>query len=172
VTAVRGAGRIGAIGYLAVCAALAVCAWAPMAAGWRATVVAGDSMRPGLRAGDVVVYQRPGTAAPEPGRVLVVRDPARPGGLLTHRLVGVGPDGLRTKGDANAVADSIPVPPADVVGVGRIVVPYLGLPALWRDGDGVRPAVWVGSLLLAAGFARRPGRPGRSRRIGRRMAVA
>lgn len=167
-TAVRRAGRVGAIGYLAVCAGLAVCAYAPTAAGWRATVVAGDSMRPSLRAGDVVVYQRPGAVPPRPGRLLVVRDPARAGGLLTHRLVGAGRDGLRTKGDANAVADSVPVPPADVVGVARVVVPYVGLPALplHRNRDGALPAAWIGSLLLAAGLACRPGRP------GRRVAVA
>jgi signal peptidase len=155
--------RGGAIGYLAACVALAAAALLPLAAGWRATVVSGDSMRPALRPGDVLVHQPPVPALLAPGRLLVVRDAAAPHGLLAHRLARVEPDGdLRTKGDANPVVDSTPVAPGDVVGVARLVVPYAGLPALWRagDGDGGRLAAWLGSVVLAGLLA-----TGRGRRV-------
>jgi hypothetical protein len=36
-----------------------------------------------------------------------------------------------TKGDGNAIADSTPIDPEAVVGVGRLLVPAIGLPIAW-----------------------------------------
>ena len=153
------AGRLLAIGYLAICAGLAVIAFAPLCAGWRATVVAGDSMRPALRPGDVLVYQRPTPERLITGRIVITRDRSQPDGLLAHRLAGFAANGdLRTKGDANEAKDSTPVPPDAVLGAARLVVPYVGLPTLWREHDRGRLALWAGSLTLAGYLALRAAR--------------
>src|SRR5881392_868454 len=74
----------------------------PVLFGWTVTVVVSGSMVPTLRPGDVVVVS-PVRAADvgrlTPGKVILVADPAHPGQLLSHRLVGFTTDGnLITKG--------------------------------------------------------------------------
>ena len=142
--------RLLAIGYLALCTGLTVTVFAPMCAGWQATVVAGNSMRPALRPGDVLIYQHPTPERLTTGQLVITRDRSQPDGLLAHRLAGVASNGdLRTKGDANEARDSTPVPPDAVLGVVRLVVPFIGLPTLWRKHDSSRLALWAGSLTLA-----------------------
>lgn len=72
------------------------------------------SMSPRLVPGDVIFADQVDHPVPL-GTVLAFEDPASDD-LLTHRVVDVLPDGsYRTQGDANASADSTPVPPAAVV---------------------------------------------------------
>ena len=109
-------------------------AWAvvPAAFGWRPVVIGGDSMGPTIGAGDVVVTAPHDGSPLGPGTVITYKDPARPG-LVTHRIVAVQTDGFYlTKGDGNPVADSTPIDPAEVTGVGRILVPVVGLPSFGR----------------------------------------
>jgi signal peptidase len=135
---------------LAACAGLIVCSVAPVALGWTTTVVMSGSMTPAVLTGDVVAAS---PVAPDqvrrlpPGTVVLVEDPAAPGTLLLHRLMGVTPDGkLITKGDANAVADSNPVPTEALRGQARLRIPALGLPVVWvRDGR-YAPVVALGIL--------------------------
>jgi signal peptidase len=121
----------------------------PVVLGWRPTLVLTGSMAPAVRAGDVVVVEP--ARRPRPGTIVLVDDPAVPGRRLLHRLVRVRPDGtLVTKGDANRVADSAPVPPGNVLGAVRLRIPAIGLPAVWvHDGDFVR----LGALGLLVGAA-------------------
>lgn len=120
---------------LAVVLGLLVCAAVPVAAGWRSGVILSGSMSPALRVGDVVLSRPVPARSVLPGRVVAVRDPARPGRVLVHRLVLIEPDGdLITKGDANQVADSSPVPAAGLIGEVRIRVPRIGLVAVWARG--------------------------------------
>lgn len=109
----------------------------PVVAGWHPLVVMTGSMQPRIDAGDIVIYQGAPAAAIQPGQVVIVHNPARPGELLSHRLLRRGADGdLITKGDANAAADSTPVPPSAVLGRGRLRVPYVGNPIVWaHDRD-------------------------------------
>src|SRR5207237_290194 len=71
------------------------------------------------------------------GSVVMAADPTRPVGSLLHRVVDRTPDGrLITKGDANALADSTPMPPQNLRGLARIRVPAIGVPILrLREGD-------------------------------------
>src|SRR5690348_7061448 len=117
---------------LLVLCELVLAALAGRAVGWSADVVMSGSMAPGILPGDVVLTQ-PATATQlRPGQVVLVRDPAHPGRLLMHRLVERRPDGsLVTKGDANADADSTPVPADWVRGLPRLRLPFIGLPELW-----------------------------------------
>ena len=122
---------------------------APAVLGLRSDVVLSGSMRPALEPGDVVVSAPVGAAEVQVGDVVVVPDPARPGETLVHRVDGVRPDGLLvTRGDANVGADSTPVLPDEVVGAGRLRVPYVGLPSLWLQQGRLVPL--AGAVLVAA----------------------
>ena len=84
------------------------------------------------------------------GAVVLVDDPANPGELLMHRVIRFDDAGrMITKGDANATADTTPVPMANLVGVPRIRIPYIGLPYLWMQQGRYLPAMAGGILLLA-----------------------
>lgn len=126
--------------------------------GWVPTVITSGSMGPLIRAGDVVLVEEP--QAPNdlaPGTVVTYRDPSRPDRLVTHRILGTTPDGrYRTQGDANTVADSAPVRPSDVVGVGRLAVPLVGLPVLWIRNDPLLFALWLTLTVLAVVAAALP----------------
>lgn len=148
--------RVAALAVLTVLATLGVTALLPQALGWQSRVVMTGSMRPAIEPGDVVVAAPLGEAAPRPGQVILVRDPADPHRLLVHRVVRVQDDGsVVTRGDANRSADSTPVPRADIVGLPRLLVPAVGLPAVWlADGDHaalVVAGVGLAVLVFAAG---------------------
>ncbi|WP_250032939.1 signal peptidase I [Paractinoplanes maris] len=127
---------------------------APVVLGWKSTVVVSGSMMPKIRPGDVI------SAAPSPdkitaGTVVLVDDPAHPGELLLHRVVRLDDDGrMITKGDANQTADTTPVPMANLVGVPRMRIPWIGLPYLWIRQGRYLPVIAAGVLLLALLFWR------------------
>jgi signal peptidase len=119
---------------LAGLAGLVVVALAPEAVGYSAHVVTSGSMAPRVDPGDVVLTVPTTAAELRAGQVLLFDDPQRPGGLLLHRLVSFDAHGdLVTRGDANQSADSVHVAPSAVRGVARLRVPWVGLPAVWRD---------------------------------------
>ena len=152
--------RPAAVAYLAGLGALLAAAMAPVLIGWSASVVASGSMEPSLRPGDVLVVAPVDPARVVGGQVVLVDDPAHRGRLLTHRVVRRAADGdLVLKGDANALADSTPVPPAAVRGIARVAVPRLGLPVLWlRTGD-LRWVLWLVGTVAAVHVARRDESP-------------
>jgi signal peptidase len=114
--------------------------------GWEAVVITSGSMQPALSPGDVVVASPP-TEAIGPGTVVVFHD--ADGRLVTHRIVAVADDGTYvTRGDASGSDDSTPLDPADIVGVGRILVPAVGLSLVWAWSG-----AWVKLLLVMAATA-------------------
>lgn len=143
---------LGSLGALAAVVWLGVLALVvPRALGWHSIVLTSGSMAPALDAGDVMLASPYDGRGLQPGAVIVFDDPARHG-RLTHRVVGINPDGTyATKGDANAVADSTPVAPAAIRGVGRIVVPRIGAPLMWaQSGNAAGTTV---AAVVAFGFA-------------------
>ncbi|MCO8269504.1 signal peptidase I [Actinoplanes sp. TRM 88003] len=122
---------------------------APVLVGWKSTVVVSGSMMPKIHPGDVV------SAAPPPdkiapGTVVLVNDPARPDELLMHRVLRLDDAGrMITKGDANQTADTTPVPMANLVGVPRMRIPWIGLPYLWIRQGHYLPVGAAGVLLMA-----------------------
>ena len=99
---------------------------------WQVVTVAGGSMRPALAPGDVVVVDR--TARARGGQIALVNT-ARHGRFL-HRVIEVGATGLvRTRGDANTIADFDSVPASAVTGPVVMVVPVGRLVERWR-GNG------------------------------------
>ena len=130
--------------------------------GWKPMVVTTGSMQPAINPGDIVL-----SAPPEPdvrldvGTVITFEDPGRPGELITHRIEEVNPDGTySTRGDANSSADSYVIEPEELTGVGRLLVPAVGLPRVWMDdGRMVIVVGWAISTVLAIwGALHRPRR--------------
>lgn len=153
------AARSGAAALATTVLGLLVWSVAPALLGWRTDVVMSGSMRPNLRTGDIVLSQ-PGGTAVRPGQVILFADPGRPGRTLVHRVVERHPDGsLTTRGDANAVPDRLPVPPANVYGIARLRVPWIGLPAYWWGQRQYVPLLATGVLLVLAAGTLIGGRP-------------
>lgn len=151
--------------------------WAAVPAlvmGWQPVLITSGSMGPTISAGDLVLLgEPPADELLSHGTVITFEDPTAPGGLITHRIDGVREDGMyRTRGDANEAPDSAPVAPERVVGVGRLLVPLVGLPVLWLRGDAVSFALFVAGTLAAVSTAGASHRLGRRRHRGRPAAAA
>jgi signal peptidase I len=143
---------------------LALWALAPAVAGWRPVVIASDSMLPAIRAGDVIVARPHSGIGLGPGAV-VVFDPGDGRGLITHRIAAVNDDGTYTTGgDANASTDSTPLHPDQVIGVGTLRVPYIGIPLLWLQGGSPGKVVGLLAGLAAAVWLTRSASTGAPRR--------
>ncbi|MEO7722477.1 MAG: S26 family signal peptidase [Pseudolysinimonas sp.] len=146
--------RLLARGYLVFLVALAACATVPMAFGLTATVVQSGSMMPHIGVGDVVLSRPlPANAATPLGRVVTFPAPtgsAAPG-IRLHRIIGTNSDGsLITAGDANRDADSAPLARADIIAVGCLLVPWIGLPTFWLQHGLLLPLLgWLAVTLLA-----------------------
>lgn len=121
--------------------------------GYRPVVVISGSMEPAISVGDVVLYQPQGIDGIGPGSVVVFDDPAAEDGTVIHRVISVDPEtgNLQTKGDMNARADSNEVTAETIEGMGRLLVPYVGLPAAWmQTGRPLLAIAFVGLVVLAA----------------------
>ena len=144
---------LGALGriWLAFVAGALLVTLVPIVIGWRPYVVQGDSMRPHIALGDIVLAAPTDVSPDLVGRVVTFDDPSRPGRVISHRVLSIDPDGsLRTRGDANISADSMPVPPSSVRGLGRLLVRFAGLPLIWAQTG---QFAWLALFLLSLGLA-------------------
>lgn len=123
--------------HLYVLGLLAVWIFIVMAAtGWEPVVVTTGSMTPTLRPGDVLMTsEHPDDALLGQRTVITFRSAEDDGDLITHRVFETLPGSRRyiTKGDANPTPDTDRVEPAQVVGVGQLVVPVVGIPVVWAQ---------------------------------------
>jgi signal peptidase I len=143
----------------------------PLLVGWHGSVVISDSMRPRLKPGDVVLDDPHRT--PKAGQVILFHDPADARRIMVHRVREVRPDGsMLTAGDANASRDSTPVPKQAYIGLGRLRIPWVGLPLLWwRQGRYQRVGAIGLGLAVVAGLASLRPRAVESRRASRSQGV-
>lgn len=148
---------------------LLLAALLPMVWGWQPSVISSGSMAPAIRPGDVLVSQAHSGEELGPGSVVVYQDPVR-GDMVAHRIQSVNAEGRYvTRGDANGGADSTPVDPSQVEAIGRMVVPYVGLPAHWlRTGNWAALAGFVGIVIASVWLGHR--RPRGSSEKRRRRA--
>ncbi len=125
-------------------------AQAPQLIGWKTLAITSGSMQPRIGVGDAVIVE-PGVGSLSPGRLVTFHDQARPGKTVTHRLVRYNNDGTwTTKGDANPTNDSTPVPTAAIIGSAKAVIPYVGLPTVWRQsGHYVQLALLAGVVVTS-----------------------
>ncbi|MDH3462518.1 MAG: signal peptidase I [Acidimicrobiia bacterium] len=131
----------------------------PNVDGW---VISSSSMGPALSPGDLLITSRP---APETQYVAPTVITFRSGDkVMTHRIIESveTPSGIAyvTQGDANQDPDSAPVESDQVLGLGRVVVPFVALPVLWvQNGEFWKAALLVVGLLAAVHVVvRYPGR--------------
>ncbi len=122
-----------------------------------------DSMTPKAAAGSVLLLGSAEGTLP-PGAIVTFEDPARPGRLVTHRVVEQLDSGpYLVQGDANRAADRTPVPADRIQGRGRLVVPYVGRPVIWvRNGAWAPLVLWLtisGSAVVVAARAIRSNPP-------------
>ncbi len=104
----------------------------PTVFGWSSAVVLSGSMEPAFSADDLLIlHSRDGY---EVGDVVLFFADGIP---VTHRIIAVTPDGYRTQGDANNIADD-PIPASAVKGRVVLVIPGVGagIRAL-RSGPGI-----------------------------------
>ncbi len=117
-------------GVLCMLLTLIAFAFIPRPFGFTGTTIVSGSMRPTIQPGDVTLVASVDDYLV--GQVILYPNPARPDQRLLHRIVEIREDGmLVTKGDANTMEDSTPIDPSTVIGVGRILVPVIGLPIVW-----------------------------------------
>ncbi|UZN02929.1 signal peptidase I [Cellulomonas sp. S1-8] len=141
---------VGAVSVAALVVVLGLGTWAllPAALGWRPTVVMTGSMAPRIVPGDIVVAAPFQPADLVPGRVVMFADAAEPDRLVVHRVTELTDDGaLVTKGDANPTADLRPVLLDEVAGLPRLLVPGIGLPAVWLAAGQWAPLAGVAAVL-------------------------
>lgn len=123
---------------------------------WGFVPVLTGSMRPGIQPGDLVLVAPEPVSAVEPGQILVIQPPGLGGASVVHRVISVTEQGghpvIRTKGDANNVADAwkarLGGPKAWRV---RAVIPKLGYLAVAEQNRVFRLVLKL--ALAAAGLA-------------------
>lgn len=120
-------------------------AWALSAAGYQKFVVKTGSMAPTIKPGDLVI-DRPVSGAFAVGDVITFPDSQAE--LVTHRIVEITPDGIKTKGDANETADVWTIPQASVVGVVAFVIPKGGYVVLFLSQPAGIAAVLIAVAAL------------------------
>lgn len=92
-------------------------------------IVKSGSMRPVLEVGDVILMEPVKAEDLEIGDVIIFYSPVS-GNLIIHRIVGMAPEGVYTKGDANLEMDWwSPVPYEKIVGrwTGFKIPSWLGI---------------------------------------------
>lgn len=133
----------------------------PIGLGLQRYVMTGDSMSGSIGRGSIVFERTVPVSDLRPGDVITYRSP--PGadghGMVTHRIVAIGPDGIVTKADAHAAPDPWTLRPEGPT-LPRVVftVPWIG----WAYIVLFHPQGWlltVGSaVVLVLLLSRRWGR--------------
>ena len=144
--------RVGVVSLFVVFLWMGLTVWAalPALVGWHPVAIASGSMGPTIGRGDVVVVAPHNGTPLGTSSVITFQDPAG-SGLVTHRVVGLDSNGFYlTRGDRNTVTDSTPIDPAVVVGVGRLLVPVIGLPIVWASEDAWLPVTLWAILMTVA----------------------
>jgi signal peptidase I len=130
------------------------------ALGYRPLVDHSDSMRPAVRAGDLLVTHREPAGRVRVGQIVSFEDPALAGKLVTHRVVWIravaGRIDVRTRGDANPTPESWSVARGGSVGTLVLRVPSVGRAVAWMADPWARTILLtLSALVLSAALLRR-----------------
>lgn len=131
-----------------------------MAAGYTPLIDHSDSMRPALRAGDLLITHAEPAASIRPGEIVSFRDPALRGKLVTHRVVLARASGRRidflTRGDANSAPESWSAARGGSVGKLVLRIPEVGRAMAWMADPWTRTILLtLTALLLSTALLRR-----------------
>lgn len=132
---------------IVVLVTLASWAFVPVLFGWSPMAISSGSMQPHIDIGDVVVVDPYDGRDLDPGIIVTYHEAGR---LVTHRIVEVTDDGYVTKGDANRQPDSTTLVSDNIVGIGRVLAPYVARPHLWASsGQSAELGAFTAATLLA-----------------------
>ena len=125
---------------------------------WRMDPVLSGSMRPSFPVGGLVLAERVPVRSIEVGDVVLFTPPWAPGETYVHRVISLsrqrGSTTIRTKGDANPVADPAPVHlTGRWIYEARAVVPFVGYLAVWCHSPAGELELAVAALVTAIGVA-------------------
>jgi signal peptidase len=134
------------------------------AAGYQPLIDHSGSMRPAIRAGDLLITHDEPAAQIHVGEIVSFPDPGLDGKLVTHRVVAVRPSAQRidflTRGDANAASESWSVARHGSVATLQLRVAAVGRALAWVSDPRVRtPLLTLVALVLSTALLRRIWRP-------------
>jgi signal peptidase len=160
---VRRAGHLADRGSSVVCGlaiALLAVLLAGTAAGYRPLIDHSDSMRPAIRAGDLILTHAAPATSIRRGDIVTFSDRALQGKLVTHRVVARHASGTRidfvTRGDANPAPENWSVDRRASVGKLAVRVPAVGRPMAWMAGRWPRAILLsLAALVLSTALLRR-----------------
>ncbi|MGP8160503.1 MAG: signal peptidase I [Candidatus Dormibacteria bacterium] len=151
-----------------VLAAAGIATFSVLSGGWTVTPILSGSMRPGFPVGGVAVAERMPMDRLAVGDVILFQNPYQPSVQMVHRIIqlNIGDSGqpvVRTKGDANPVADpwTVTLHGKDVYVV-QFTLPLLGYPAVYTNhgvdlmvGGAILLIVVVGTVVARERHGRR-----------------
>jgi signal peptidase len=129
----------------------------PSVGGYLPLIVLTDSMYPYIESGDLIICHTIPAADVKEGDVIAFFDPEGNGtSIVTHRVIEVTADdaglAFKTKGDANNVEDSLPVPAKSLVGIYRSRIAGAGNVAMFMQTSTGLIVCVVLPLLLLVGY--------------------
>lgn len=130
------------------------------AAGYRPLIDHSDSMRPAIRAGDLLITRAEPATSIRVGEIVSFDDPGLNGRLVTHRVVAIhaspGRIAFLTRGDANSTPESWSVARRGSVGTLDFRIVGVGRAVAWMADPWVRTAVLtLVALALSTALLRR-----------------
>lgn len=163
---IRGRGAVGWLGQvvawlviLTIACVISVAVLIPRIGGATPYTILTGSMRPSMPPGTLVVIKPAPVDGIGVGTVVTYQLRSGNPTVVTHRVISAGINGkgervFRTQGDANNVADELPVSPVQIKGKLWYKVPYLGYVNTFITGKERRitTIVIVSGLLLYAAF--------------------
>ncbi len=157
------AGRLADRGSTVVCGlaiTLLVVLAAGTLAGYRPLIDHSDSMRPAVRAGDLLITHDQPASAIRVGDIVTFTDRALGSKLITHRVVALRGSGTRiafmTRGDANSASESWSAARGASVGKLLVRVPAVGRGMAWMTAPWPRSILLgLAALVLSAALLRR-----------------
>jgi signal peptidase len=134
------------------------------ATGYRPLIDHSDSMRPAIRAGDLLITHAEPATSIRVGAIVSFADPGLNGKLVTHRVVAVhasaGAISFLTRGDANTTPESWSVNRGASVGTLDLRLAGVGRAVAWMVDPWVRTIVLtLVALALSTALLRRIWRP-------------
>ncbi len=130
------------------------------AAGYRPLIDHSDSMRPAIRAGDLLITHAEPAMKIRVGEVVSFDDPGLNGKLVTHRVVAIHAAARRidflTRGDANSTPESWSVARDGSVGTLDLRMAGVGRAVVWLDDPWARTVLLtLVALVLSTALLRR-----------------
>jgi signal peptidase I len=146
---------IAEVGLFGLAAVIVVAAVGPLAGWWHYEVVESGSMTPAMRIGGVAVVEAEPLGAVRVGQILAFHPPGEKY-VRIHRVIALTNRGnqvwIRTKGDANNVADPGPIRlEGKTAYTEHFFVPYVGYGAVWLHKHSTRLALEGALLVLGVG---------------------